>query len=143
MPLVVPGLSTSSGSVSSSASPPQESSRREVVTASGNSRRSVSSSSSGPVLERSDEIASRTLVRSSKTQNKMKRGMTEEIRMTRWHIFRSVWRTSQMIWRTQNCMHPHTVLRTQIRNVLRKWQQNPGSTAFILTSQKTELAKSA
>ena len=40
----------------------------------------------------------------------------------------------------QNCMHPHTVLRNQIRNFLRKWQQNQGSTVFILTSQKTEIA---
>ena len=26
------------------------------------------------------------------------------------------------IWRPQKCMHPHTSLRTQIRNILRKWQ---------------------
>ena len=40
-------------------------------------------------------------------------------------------------------MRPHTFLRTQIRNVLRKWYQNQGSTVFILTSQKTEIAKYA
>ena len=32
-------------------------------------------------------------------------------------------------------MHPHTVLRTQIRDIIRKWQQNQGSTVFVLTSQ--------
>ena len=40
-------------------------------------------------------------------------------------------------------MHPHTFLRTQIRNVLRKSCQNQGSTVFILIFQKTEIAKSA
>ena len=40
-------------------------------------------------------------------------------------------------------MHPHTFLRTQIRNILREWQQNQGSTAFILASQKTGIATSA
>ena len=33
-------------------------------------------------------------------------------------------------------MQAHTVLRTQILNVLRKWYQNQGSTVFILTSPK-------
>ena len=37
-------------------------------------------------------------------------------------------------------MHPHTFL---IRNVLRKWYQNQGSTVFTLTSQTTEITKSA
>ena len=32
------------------------------------------------------------------------------------------------------CLHPHTFLMTQIRNVLHKW--HPGSTVFVLTSQK-------
>ena len=40
-------------------------------------------------------------------------------------------------------MHPHTFRRTQIRSVLRKWHQNQGSTELILTSQRTEIAKSA
>ena len=40
-------------------------------------------------------------------------------------------------------MLPHTFLRTLMRNVLRKWYQNQGSTVIILTSQKTEIAKSA
>ena len=38
-------------------------------------------------------------------------------------------------------LHPHTFLMTQIRNVLRKWHQ--GSTVLILTSRKTEIARSA
>ena len=58
-------------------------------------------------------------------------------------IFLIGWRSSQIIQRTQNCMHPHTLLRTQIRNVLRKWHQNQGSTVSFLTSQKTEIVKSA
>ena len=37
---------------------------------------------------------------------------------------------------------PHTFLTTQIRNVLRKWYRQ-GSTVFILTSQKVEIAKYA
>ena len=51
VPLVVPGFQVNS------TSPPQDSSRREVEIASGNSRRSASSSSSGPMFERSDEVA--------------------------------------------------------------------------------------
>ena len=46
--------------------------------------------------------------------------MTRKNRRIRWQIFLSDWRSSQKIWWTQNCMHPHTVLRTQIRNILRK-----------------------
>ena len=68
VPLVVPGLPTNSGSVSSSTSPPQDSSRRG-----GNSRRSASSSSSGPVSERSDEMAPGNRCDPSKTQNKNKK----------------------------------------------------------------------
>ena len=41
------------------------------------------------------------------------------------------------------CQQAHTVLRPQIRNLLRKWYQNQGSTVFILTSQKIEIAKYA
>ena len=36
-----------------------------------------------------------------------------------------------------------SIKMTQIRNVLRKWHQNQGSTVFILTSTKTEIAKYA
>ena len=45
-------------------------------------------------------------------------------------IFLNGWRSSQIIWRTLKCLHPHTFLRTQIRNVLRKWYQNPGGIVF-------------
>ena len=47
----------------------------------------------------------------------------------------------EVISKIQTCRHPHTLLMTQVRNVLRKW--HPGSTVFVLTSQKTEMAKSA
>ena len=117
VPLVVPGLSTSSGSDSSSTSPPQDS----------------SSSSSSPASERSDEVTPRKWCRSTpKTQNKKKR-MSVEMRTTVSEIFLSGWRSSQIIQKTQNCLHPHTVLRTQIRNILRKCYQNRESTVFILT----------
>ena len=130
VPLVVPGLPTNSGSVSSSTSPPQDSSRRG-----GNSRRSASSSSSGPVSERSDEMAPGNRCDPSKTQNKNIKRDDRKIRTTCWQIFGSGWWSSQIIWRTQNCMHPHTVLRIQIRNILRKWQQKQGSTVFTLSKR--------
>ena len=57
VPLVVPGLSTNSGSASFSTSPPQDS----------------SSSSSSPVLERSDGIAPGNWFDPSKTQNTNKK----------------------------------------------------------------------
>ena len=96
-----------------------------------------------PAQERSDELAPGDWCRSpSKTQNK-KRGMTIEIWTTVCEIFLSGWRSSQIIWRTPNCLHPHTVLRTQIRNVPRKWYENQGTTVLVLTSQKTKIATSA
>ena len=71
--------------------------------------------------------------------------MTVEMRTTVFEIFLNGWRRSQMIQRTQHCMHPHTFLRTQIRNVLRKSyrNQNQSSTVFIFTSKQTEIAKSS
>ena len=47
--------------------------------------------------------------------------MAIEIRTTVCMIFLSGWRSSQIIWITLNWMHPHTVLITQIRNVIREW----------------------
>ena len=41
----------------------------------------------------------------------------------------------------QKCLQPHAFLMTHIWNVLRKWP--PRSTVLTLTSQKTEIAKSA
>ena len=88
VPLVVPGLSANAGSVSSSTSPPQDSSRREVETATGSRERSASSSSSGPVLERSDEMAPGTRFYHSKNhQNKNKKRMTGKNRTLRQEIF--------------------------------------------------------
>ena len=78
VPLVVPGLSANSGGVSSFTSPPQDSSRREVEIATRNSERSASSSSSGPVSERSDEMAPGTRCDHSKTQNKNKKRDVKE-----------------------------------------------------------------
>ena len=57
-------------------------------------------------------------------------------------IFLSCWSRSQIISRIQKHMQPHKVLETQIRNVLRKWQRNQGSTVFLLTSQNAEIATS-
>ena len=64
---------------------------------------------------------------------KQKKKMSLEMRTTVSDIFLSGWRSSQIIQKTQNCLHPYTVLRTQIRNILRKWYQNRESTVFILT----------
>ena len=55
VPLVVPGFSTNSESVSAPTSPSQDSLRRGAETAAGNSMRLASSSSSGSDLERNDE----------------------------------------------------------------------------------------
>ena len=71
---------------------------------------------------------------------KWKEEVTGRIRKIRWQIFLTGYRISRKIWKKQNCMHPHTVLRNQIWNILRKWQRNQGSTVFTLTSQKTEIA---
>ena len=58
----------------------------------------------------------------NKTKNE--RGMAVEIRTTICQIFlNGCWRSSQIIWSTQNCLHPHTFLGTQIRNVLQKCTQ--------------------
>ena len=97
VPLVVPGLSTSSGCNSSETSTPQD----------------VSSTS--PAQERSEELAPQRWCGSTpKTRNPNKRMMTVEMRTTVCEIFLSGWRSSQIFWRTQNCMHPHTGRRNQI-----------------------------
>ena len=44
-----------------------------------------------------------------------------ENRMTVCERFLNGWRSSQIIQRTQKCLHRHTFFRTQIRNVPRKW----------------------
>ena len=85
----------------------------------------------------------RKLVRITLKDPQPKKKMAIEIRTTVCEIFLNGWRSSQIIWRTLKCMHPHTFLRTQIRHVPRKWYQNKGTTVFTLNSQKTEMAKSA
>ena len=77
---------------------------------------------------------------SQNSKTNIKRGVTGRIRKIRWQIFLTGYRMSKKIWKEQNCMHPHTALQNQIQNILRKWQRNQGSTIFILTSQKTEIA---
>ena len=104
VPLVVPGLSTSSRSNSSSTSASQD------------------LSTTRPAQERSDELAPREWcgLLSKNPQQKIKRGMAVGMRTTVGEIFLNGWKSSQMIQGTQKCMHPHTFLRTQIRNGLRK-----------------------
>ena len=120
--LVVPGLFTSSGSNSSSTSG------------------IVNKISPWVKWRTSPTKVVRIILKNPTT--KIKRGMAVEMRTTVCEIFLNGW-SSQIIQRTQKCLHLHTFLRTQIRNVLRKWHQNPGSTAFILSSEKTEMAMSA
>ena len=99
VPLVVPGLSSNSGTSSCSTSPPQDSS-------------STSSSPAGAIHQ------------TSKTT--IKRGMTNEHREPACETSWSGWRSSQIILKIQKCLHPHTFLVTQTQNFLRKW--HPGST---------------
>ena len=54
--------------------------------------------------ERSGELAPENWRDSPKPQ---KQGITIEILTTVCEIFLSGWRSSQIIWRTQNCLHPH------------------------------------
>ena len=73
VPLVVPRLSTSSGSNSSSTSTSQD------------------LSSTSPAQERSDELATRELCGSPSKTKKIKRGMAVEMRMTVSEIFLNGW----------------------------------------------------
>ena len=66
--------------------------------------------------------------------------MTSRMQRIRRQICPSGCRISQIIWKYQKCLHQHTVFGIQIRNILRKWSQNWGSTVFIHTFRKTELA---
>ena len=56
-------------------------------------------------------------------------GKTSEHRESVCEIFWNGWRSSQTIQRTQKCLCPHALLRTQIWNVLQEW--DPGSTVFF------------
>ena len=70
---------------------------------------------------------------------KIKRRLTIKIRTTVCEIFLNVWRRSQIIWRTQKSMCPHTLLRTQIPNVLQKWYQNQGSIILCSLPKRPKL----
>ena len=110
VPFVVPGLSANSGSCSSFTTPPQESLGPEASLVSGNR---PASSSSDSVTNWPPGDWGRKLWE-----------VTRRTRTIRWQIFHSCHRISQTIWSPQKCMHPHTFLRTQIRNILQKWQRN-------------------
>ena len=66
------------------------------------------------------------ILQQSKT--KIKRRATFKQREVDCAISQSGWRSSQRISKMQKCQHSQTLLMTQIRNVLRKWQ--PVSTVF-------------
>ena len=79
-----------------------------------------------------------------KPTTKIKREMSVEMLTTVW--VRSFWMVGgvhRLSGGHKKCMHPHTVLGNQLHKIPRKWSQNQGSTVLILTSQKTEIAKSA
>ena len=94
----------------------QDSLRREAEQAPRELVQPASSSSSSSVSERSDELASRRLVPFPKVQNQNKKGVTGRIRKIRQQIFLTGYGISQKIWKKQNCMYPHTVLRNQIEH---------------------------
>ena len=78
--------------------------------------------------------------RSSQNQKqKRKRRATTKPREVDCAISQSGLRSSQIISKIQKCQHSQALLMTQIRNVARE----PGSTAFVPTSRKIEIAKSA
>ena len=96
----------------------------EVLLVSGS--RAAASSPSESVLERSDEIASRRLGQEplKKDENDPLADMpfclddfTEILNLTGLLDFKE--KSERQI-----CTHPHTILRNQIQNILRKWQPN-------------------
>ena len=129
VPVVVPGLSSRSSANSSSTSFPQNS----------------SSTVSSPASLRSDEQASGNRRDPQKPNPPLPplhpKRTTNKQRETACETSQSGERSSQKIWRTQKCLHPHTILMTQNRNVLRKWHQR--SKICMPISQKTEIAQSA
>ena len=148
VPLVVPGLSANSGSVFVFYIAIQDSLRREVKIATGSTKRSASSSSSGSVFERSDGIAPGSWCGSpQKTQNKKKkRADRKNSDGPVCEIFLSGWRSSKNIWRTQNCLHPHTFFRKHPSKVVSKsrthsiythFSKNRNSAVCLRTKKKT------
>ena len=69
-----------------------------------------------------------------KKPNKNKKRITMEHRENDCETFRNGQRSSQKFSKIPKCLQPHTVLMTQIRNVLQKW--HPGSTVFLYSLPK-------
>ena len=126
VPLVVPELSSNYGTSLSSILLPQNS----------------SSTSTSPATERSDGPAPgnwRDSPKNSKRKNKKEGEQSRHGRPTVCETFRNGWSCSQKISKIQKCLHCHTFLMTQIRNVLQEW--HPESTVFILTSKRSKLRR--
>ena len=127
VPVVVPGLSSSSAS-SSSTLFPQDS----------------SGISPSPAIQRDDTHAQTSGNRGdpTKTKNKNNEKDTNQASSNRLRdLTRSVRGVHRQSRRYRRCQHPQTLHKIQIRNVPRKWHQ--GSICFFLTSRKTKIAKSA
>ena len=114
VPGVVPGLSSSSSASSSSTTLPQDHEMTMLIK-----------------CRQTDAI----LRKNYKEAQQIKQ------RAVDWEISQSGWRSSQITSKIQKCQDSQTLLKNQIRNVLRQW--HPGSMVFVLTFLKTELAKSA
>ena len=119
VPLVVPGLSTSSGSNPSSTSTSQDLS----------STTPAQERSDGPARrewcadpqERSDEPAPREWCADHPRKPRTKKkGMVVEIRTTVCEIFLNGWRRSQIIWRTQNSQDSDSERPTKVVSRSRK-----------------------
>ena len=128
--IVVPGStgSSSSRTSSSSSSLPQDTS---------------GGISPSPAIQRSDDThAQASRNRGGPTKTKKQNQKHWQQSSIEYLIVRSprlVKRSSQKISRTKKCQH--SLLKIQVRNVQPKWYR--GSTVFIFTSQKTEIAKYA
>ena len=97
--------------------------------------RAASSSSSDSVFERSDGLATRRLGQESLSDDK-KDANDPLAALPFWlEDFTDNLEPTEVHW--------HTFLRTQIRNILRKWQRNRGNTVFSVTPRRTEIATSA
>ena len=116
VPLVVPGLSSNSGTSSSSTSPPQDS----------------SSTNSSVATERSDKQAPGDWRDSITSQNKNKKESDKQATGDRLRDLPE-WLEEFTDNREdiETPVAPHTFLRTQIRNALRKWYQSQGCTVFV------------
>ena len=125
VPLVVPGLSSNSGTSLSSTSPPQDSSR----------------TSSSPATERSGEPAPGNWRDSPKTQNKTKRDNNRASRDRLRDLAEWLEEFTEKSRRYRSaCARAH-VVTNQIRNVLQKWHSRKHS--IFLTSRKIEIARHA